>query len=103
MQATRAEDGSYALVYVPTNRSVAVCLTSLSGDAIRASWYDPRTGTVSEIGLLPKAREVTFHPPTIGPDWVLVLNDAAREFPHGNGGSTTDYVVEGLKKTLLEP
>jgi hypothetical protein len=42
--ATRDEDGSYALLYFPADVRVEVDLSKLSGDSMRALWFDPRSG-----------------------------------------------------------
>jgi hypothetical protein len=82
--ATRDADGRYAFIYVPLGRKMSVRLDQLSGASIRAWWYDPRHGTAEEIGRFdrqPGPRE--FTPPIHGKgnDWVLVLDDAAQDFP----------------------
>ncbi len=46
----RADDGSYALVYSASGRPFTLDLGKLSGERLRASWYDPRDGTSKEIG-----------------------------------------------------
>jgi hypothetical protein len=81
-QATRASDGSYAFVYSASGRPIEVRLDSMPGKAIRAWWYDPRTGVAKAIGRFPKAATREFKPPTSGEnnDWVLVLDDAAKNF-----------------------
>jgi hypothetical protein len=84
LRATRDADGRYAFVYAPLGRKVSVRLDQLSGDSIRAWWYDPRHGTAEEIGRFDRQggpRE--FTPPIHGQgnDWVLVLDDAAQGFP----------------------
>jgi hypothetical protein len=101
IQATRASDGSYIFVYTSTGRPVRVRLRDkiydvLSGKSYKAWWYDPRNGTATLIGEYPRTeagdRESDVHrgdisreftPPSSGPgnDWVLVLDDAARNFP----------------------
>jgi hypothetical protein len=55
----------------------------LSGKTINAYWYDPRLGTSTFIGEFPKKDSRTFTPPSSGRgnDWVLVLDDASRNFP----------------------
>jgi len=82
IQATRASDGSYAFVYTASGRPIEVHLDSISGKAIRAYWYDPRTGAAKLIGRFPKTATRRFDPPSSGEnnDWVLVLDDAARKF-----------------------
>jgi len=82
VSATRAADGSYAMVYVPRGKPVSVALTRLSADRLTAWWYDPRTGLARRVGDLEGRGSREFMPPTSGDgqDWVLVLDDAARAF-----------------------
>jgi hypothetical protein len=79
-RATRDAEGSYAMVYLPTTRPVAVHLDVLAGKTIKAWWYDPRTGRARLVGEFPAEGECTFTPLDEGPDWVLVLDDAVRKF-----------------------
>jgi hypothetical protein len=93
IQATRAADGSYAFIYMASGAKLRVQLidhgdafpffNKLSGDVIRAYWYDPRDGTSQEIGTFRKEDYRDFTPPTTGPgnDWVLVLDDASKNYP----------------------
>lgn len=81
IQATRADDGSYALFYTPVSQPVAVRAGALSGARLNVWWYDPRTGTATPAGSFAKTATLTFVPPAEGPDWVLVLDDASRGFP----------------------
>ncbi|MEZ8216557.1 putative collagen-binding domain of a collagenase [Candidatus Fervidibacteria bacterium JGI MDM2 SSWTFF-3-K9] len=44
--------------------------------------YDPRTGKAELIGEFKRNRERTFTPSGTGEtDWVLVLDDAGKDFP----------------------
>jgi len=81
--ATRAADGSYAMVYIPRARPVTVALGKLAGDRVRAWWYDPRTGAAELAGQYERRGEREFTPPASGDgrDWVLVLDDAGKDFP----------------------
>jgi hypothetical protein len=83
LQATRCAEGSYAMVYVPqADQTVAVRMGVLAGEAARAWWYDPRTGEASLIEeSVPASGTREFVSPEEGPDWVLVLDEAARDFP----------------------
>jgi hypothetical protein len=88
--ASRDADGSYALIYVPTAaQSITVKLERLTGAAFAAWWYDPRTGQASTIGTVARSPQATFITPAAGdPDWVLVIDDAARGFlPPGQRAS----------------
>jgi hypothetical protein len=79
-QATRDTDGRYALVYLPVSEPRRVRLDALCGPTVRAWWFDPRSGAAAEAGELPAEGGHTFTPPGNGPDWVLVLDDAAAGF-----------------------
>ena len=88
--AMRASDGSYAFVYVQQGKPVTVGLDTLTGTAIKAWWYDPRTGQAQAIETITRAMELgqevprirarEFTPPAGGEDWVLVLDDAAKGY-----------------------
>lgn len=77
MRATRDSNGSYAMLYLPRTRPVAVHLNLLTAASVRAWWYCPRTGQLSHIGKFATKAATTFTPPFDGPDWVLVLDDTA--------------------------
>jgi hypothetical protein len=81
--ATRDAAGSYAMIYVPTGRPFKVNLSKLSGDKIKAWWFNPRNGRATLIGVFAKSGERRFVPPDVGEnlDWVLTLDDAAKNFP----------------------
>ncbi|MGB7719054.1 MAG: glycoside hydrolase family 140 protein [Bryobacteraceae bacterium] len=88
IQACRASDGSYAFIYTAVGTKLRIRLVDriyekLSGTTIKAYWYDPRLGTSTQIEDFPKTESRTFTPPSSGHgnDWVLVLDDASRNFP----------------------
>ncbi len=81
VQATRAADGSYAMVYIPAGgRTVTIDPGPLSGRDLVAWWYRPSDGAALRIGTFPRTGALDFTTPA-GPDWVLVLDDAAMAFP----------------------
>ncbi|GIW89521.1 MAG: hypothetical protein KatS3mg108_3845 [Isosphaeraceae bacterium] len=85
VQATRARDGSYGMIYVPRQRAVTVDLGRLAGSEVVATWYSPRDGSTRPAGRYersqPGAWTQRFEPPgDEGPDWVLVIDEAARGF-----------------------
>jgi hypothetical protein len=73
--AALADDGSFALVYLPQPMPVWVDMARINGHAVDCLWYDPRTGEERPIRRLYEKREVRFFPPgdEHEPDWVLVL------------------------------
>lgn len=83
LSATRDESGCYTMVYTPLGKPVKVHLDKLSGSKVRAWWFDTRHGSATEIGTFPKKGVQEFKPPIHGKgnDWVLVLDDAAKNFP----------------------
>jgi len=80
--ATRDSGGSYAMVYVPASRPLEVEINRISGGKAKAWWYDPRTGEAKDAGEFPITGRREFTPPNPGEmqDWVLVVDDATRNF-----------------------
>jgi hypothetical protein len=82
--AARADDGSFALAYLPSPRTISVELGTIGGGRVKAWWFNPRDGTAVAVGEFANAGRREFAPPdraADGADWVLVLDDAARHFP----------------------
>ncbi len=76
--ASRDRAGSYVFVYFPLNDlSATINLGNLSAAKLTAWWYDPRTGFAHPLGLIAGGAKREFKSPAYGPDWVLVLDDAA--------------------------
>jgi hypothetical protein len=78
VQATRAGDGAYLMAYTPGGEPFTTDLTAVSGQAVNAWWYDPRTGAATPIPGVARGTHA-FEPPS-REDWVLVVDDAARGF-----------------------
>jgi hypothetical protein len=66
IQATRASDGAWALVYLPAGKTVEVVMNKLAGQKVNASWFDPRTGETKSIGTFPSSGNREFTPPSSG-------------------------------------
>lgn len=81
--ATRDSSGSYAMVYAPIGRAFKVRMDKVSGGKVKAWWFNPRDGKATAIGTFPNTGEREFNPPDKGEmlDWVLVLDDASRNYP----------------------
>jgi hypothetical protein len=81
--ATRDESGSYAMVYAPVGRKFAVRTGVLAGKILRSWWYDPRTGHAQLAGEFTRTDTHEFISPSPGEhlDWVLVLDDVAKNYP----------------------
>jgi hypothetical protein len=73
--ATRGK--GYAFIYTYTGRSMDINTGQLPGKKIKASWYNPRNGVVTAIGIYNKQKIAKFNPPgkpANGNDWVLILD-----------------------------
>jgi hypothetical protein len=77
--AARTDDGATVIVYAPTQRALTIDMTKVAGTTARAWWFDPATGVATLIDSYPTTASRTFTPPTAG-DWVLVIDDASRNF-----------------------
>jgi len=81
--AAKAKDSSFALIYVPSARTVTVDLTQIAGSSIAARWFDPSAGTFAPVGGSPFLTSGPRSFPTPGSnasaatDWVLVLESAS--------------------------
>lgn len=75
MAATRGP--GYAMVYLPNGAPANVATGILGRAELRASWYNPRTGELTEQGLVRNEGTLRFTPPTAGrgEDWVLLLDE----------------------------
>lgn len=87
--ATRESEGSFAMVYLPVGRAVKVRMDKIGGARVKAWWFNPRDGIAQAIGEFVNRGEREFTPPNPGEslDWVLVLDDMAKNFsPPGKTG-----------------
>jgi len=73
--ATRGKN--YAFIYTYTGRNMDINTMKLSGNKVKASWYNPRNGNITAIGTYNKSKITKFNPPgkpANGNDWVLILD-----------------------------
>jgi hypothetical protein len=80
LAAARAADGGTVIAYMPSRRKVTVEMSKISGSLAKVWWFDPRTGKAESVGTFAARGAREFTPPAEG-DWVLVLDDAARNLP----------------------
>jgi hypothetical protein len=81
--ATRDTDRTYAMIYAPVGRSFTVRMDAIAGTNVTAWWFNPRNGNATSIGTFDNQGEREFTPPDHGEmtDWVLVMDDAAKDYP----------------------
>jgi len=72
--ASRGE--KHAFLYTPNGLEVKARLGVLAGTQVKVSWYNPRTGETTEVGVIANEGEKGFRPETSGrgEDWVLVMD-----------------------------
>lgn len=81
--ATRDSGGTYAMVYTPVGRTFSVRMDAIKGSKVKAWWFNPRNGRAESIGNFENTGTREFVPLNPGEmlDWVLVLDDAAKNYP----------------------
>ncbi len=83
VRAACARDGSFAFIYSPRGAPFTVDKNVIKGRRVREIWYDPRYGCSYLVHVTETHGYQTFTPPTSGrgQDWVLIIEDAAQDFP----------------------
>ena len=86
--ATRDAEGTYAMVYAPVGRAFKVRMAVIKSPQVKAWWFNPRDGKAALIGTFSNKAEREFTPPDAGEtlDWVLVLDDALKQYPRPGSG-----------------
>lgn len=81
--ATRDQEGTYAMVYVPVGRRFSVRMEVIKGKNVVAYWFNPRNGEAEMIGKYANTGTQSFLSPDPGEnlDWILVLDDASKKYP----------------------
>lgn len=80
---TRDSERTYVMIYAPVGRPFLADMSKIEGPRIRAWWFNPRNGQATLIGEFPTLGQKEFVPPDPGEhlDWVLVLDEAGKNFP----------------------
>nr|WP_315242885.1 glycoside hydrolase family 140 protein [uncultured Flavobacterium sp.] len=66
----------YALIYTYNGRKITVNMGKIIGDKVNATWYNPRNGKKTKIGIFENKGTKEFQPSGKkegGNDWVLIL------------------------------
>lgn len=72
----------YAFIYFPTGWTAEIILDKLEAKNLNVWWFDPRTGESKLIEKIAGTGIRKFTPPSggRGNDWILVLDDASKNF-----------------------
>jgi hypothetical protein len=86
VQATRdgtpgVANATYLMAYLPMLRGVTVNTAAMPAARLCAWWFDPREGVALPLGEFANSGAYTPPIPRTGPDWVLVVDDAACGYP----------------------
>ena len=77
--AARASDGSFAIAYTPTFRSITIDFSKLAGPNVKVQWIDPSNGTPAAVAGSPfpafgtRSLQPQAHNASGFGDWVLLL------------------------------
>jgi hypothetical protein len=91
VQATRdgvpdAHDATYLMAYFPGPVTATIDTGCIAGPRLRGWWFDPRSGAARPLGEMDNTGPREFVPPAgddgadDGGDWVLVIDDASRDY-----------------------
>lgn len=84
----------FMIAYLPGNQELTVGLGKISGKKLNTWWFDPRTGDSVNIGQVKNKGSYTFKTPNASKDWVLLLDDASRDFPQPGRKSLSESQVK---------
>ncbi|HEU5051693.1 MAG TPA: glycoside hydrolase family 140 protein [Hanamia sp.] len=81
MEAFRAGEKSYEMVYLPVGKTITVSTAYVEGP-VNCWWFNPRDGKSQAINISEKKPVMEFTPPSKGVqnDWVLVIDQKAKSF-----------------------
>ena len=74
LTAALADDKSFALISALYGKSISIDLGRISGNEIKAWWYNPRNGRTLSIGNYENKEPTEFRPHASGrgSDWILI-------------------------------
>lgn len=77
------KDATYLMVYTPLHRRINVDSSLIASDRLNGWWFDPRTGEASPCAANVEntGKFGADTPEAPGYDWVLVVDDAKRNYP----------------------
>jgi hypothetical protein len=81
-----SKDATYIMVYLPIYKGVSINTSSIAAKRIKARWFDPRTGVCYDQGeyenkgTFSPGWENRIHAAMGGPDWVLIVQDAGKNY-----------------------
>lgn len=85
--AAVSADKDFLFVYIPYGRKTTVDMSRIAAKNIRGWWFNPRDGRSISLGTFENSGKKEFTPTSVGrgSDWVLVLDDASKNYPAPEG------------------
>ncbi|HEY4654377.1 MAG TPA: glycoside hydrolase family 140 protein [Cyclobacteriaceae bacterium] len=85
--AAVSSDKDFLMVYIPYGDKTTVNMEKLKASTIRGWWFNPRDGHVVSLGDFDNSGDREFTPTAVGrgSDWVLILDDASKNYSKPNG------------------
>jgi hypothetical protein len=68
------------MIYLPQNKPVRIALGNITGTTKKVWWFSPRDGKATSAGTEKGKGTRSFTPPKEGKDWILVIDDASKNF-----------------------
>ncbi len=84
--AAISTDKDLLMVYIPTGKKTQLNTSLLPALILRGWWFNPRDGHCISLGEFSNTGQLEFIPTSVGrgSDWVLVLDDAAKNWKEPN-------------------
>lgn len=76
-------DATYAMAYMQRGCTVTLRTERIAAKKLNVWWFNPRDGKATQAGQIDNAAWTTFTAPTTiaEQDWVLVIDDASKNYP----------------------
>jgi len=81
-EAFRSADNSYCMAYFPAGKKIKLNLQFMECKKITAWWFNPKDDSAKKEGTLTRMDNMEFIPPVtgIGNDWVIIIDDAVKNY-----------------------
>ena len=79
-------DATYIMAYLPVSKDIKLKTSVIASKRLKAWWFDPRTGAkylqgeFDNTGTYSPSWENRIHKIMGGPDWVLIVDDATKNY-----------------------
>lgn len=107
VQAIRHKDGAFLCAYLPSGGECRLAIDGAdkgyAGRLCYGTWFDPRTGTCSEVFELNNDKAMLFTAPACGPekDYVLILTAEEKDCQVASGDYGAAWGEEEAKKVFV--